>query len=109
MTTHQQILNNAIIRHSGFNLFFNDKESVSMIFDKLSIPVITSFAVGTASATIQKTTLMDNPNLVVGLLGIIVTIGLWGLGHLITLSIKMSRVETQIEDIKSQLNNSQDG
>ena len=83
----------------------NDKETNNMIVEKLSAPLITSFVVGTASATIQKSTIMENPNLIIGLLGILVTIGLWALGHLITLSIKMSRVETQIEDIKSQLDN----
>lgn len=74
-----------------------------MVCDKLFMPLVSSLLVGTASASVQKSMIADNPNIIVGLLGILVTIGLWGLGHLITLSIKMSRVETQIEDIKTEL------
>jgi hypothetical protein len=73
-----------------------------MIFEKLTYPVISAAFVGAASSA-NAVNIGEHMSIIAALLGIAVTIGLWGLGHLISISIKVGQLESKMEDMKQQI------
>jgi len=80
-----------------------------MIFERLTYPVISAAFVGAASSA-NAVNIGEHMSIIAALLGIAVTIGLWGLGHLISISIKLGQVETnvqmtnkQVDELKQQI------
>lgn len=78
-----------------------------MIFERLTYPVISAAVVGAASSA-NSVNIGEHMSIVAALLGIAVTIGLWGLGHLISISIKVGQLETKLEDMKQQIQDLRD-
>lgn len=107
------LLDDNIIRYSGFTFKHscsneqrlerrNEQNQANMIVEKLTYPVISAIVVGAASS-IQSSSIAENMSLIAALLGAAVTIALWGLGHLIGMSIKIGKIETKIEDMEKKL------
>jgi len=86
---------------------FHQQTNGDMIFERLTYPVISAAVVGAASSA-NSVNIGEHMSIIAALLGIAVTIGLWGLGHLISISIKVGQLETKLEDMKQQIQDLKD-